>query len=121
AAGTAPPGSTAPPVRAAEDMPTGGDPAHLPDRAPPSAEKGLHRSAPLPLINEKGEPSRTSQGVISHFPLENDPDESAEAAAPVPGPPRIPSPRPPIVPGAPGGAYAPPLPVPPAAPNASPA
>ncbi|WP_437603603.1 ATPase, T2SS/T4P/T4SS family [Sorangium sp. So ce590] len=120
AAGTAPPDSTAPPARVPEETGTG-DPAHLADRAPPSAEKGLHRSAPLPLINEKGEPSRTSQGVISHFPLENDPDESAEAAAPVPGPPRIPSPRPPIVPGAPGGAYAPPLPVPPAAPNAAPA
>ncbi|WP_437493119.1 ATPase, T2SS/T4P/T4SS family [Sorangium sp. So ce1014] len=120
AAGTAPPDSTAPPARVPEETGTG-DPAHLADRAPPSAEKGLHRSAPLPLINEKGEPSRTSQGVISHFPLENDPDESADAAAPVPGPPRIPSPRPPIVPGAQGGAYAPPLPVPPATPNASPA
>ncbi|WP_437627540.1 ATPase, T2SS/T4P/T4SS family [Sorangium sp. So ce1151] len=120
AAGTAPPDSTAPPVRAAEDMPTGGDPAHLPDRAPPSAEKGLHRSAPLPLINEKGEPSRTSQGVISHFPLENDPDESVDAGALVPGPPRIPSPRPPVAPGA-SGTPIPPLPVPPpGTPNAPP-
>ncbi|WP_438020858.1 ATPase, T2SS/T4P/T4SS family [Sorangium sp. So ce315] len=109
AAGTAPPDSTAPPVRVPEDPGTSGDPAHLPDRAPPpSAEKGLHRSAPLPLLNERGEPSRTGQGVISHFPLENDPDESADAAAPVPGPPRIPSPRPP-------------LPAPPAAPSAAPA
>ncbi|WP_437786260.1 ATPase, T2SS/T4P/T4SS family [Sorangium sp. So ce1097] len=109
AAGTAPPDSTAPPVRVPEDLGTSGDPAHLPDRAaPPSAEKGLHRSAPLPLLNEKGEPSRTGQGVISHFPLENDPDESVDAAAPVPGPPRIPSPRPP-------------LPAPPAAPSAAPA
>ncbi|KYF62652.1 ATPase, T2SS/T4P/T4SS family [Sorangium cellulosum] len=118
AAGTAPPDSTAPPARVPEEMGPG-DPAHLPDRAPPSAEKGLHRSAPLPLINEKGEPSRTGQGVISHFPLENDPDESVDAAAPVPGPPRIPSPRPPIGPGSPGGASVPPLPVPPAMPNAS--
>src|SRR5689334_18476250 len=76
AAGTAPPDSTAPPARVPEETGTG-DPSHLADRAPPSAEKGLHRSAPLPLINEKGEPSRTSQGVISHFPLEHDPDESA--------------------------------------------
>ncbi|WP_437738012.1 ATPase, T2SS/T4P/T4SS family [Sorangium sp. So ce1335] len=120
AAGTAPPDSTAPPVRVPEETGAGGDPAYLPDRAaPPSAEKGLHRSAPLPLINEKGEPSRTGQGVISHFPLENDPDESVDAAAPVPGPPRIPSPRPPLVPGGPqGGASVPPLPVPPAMPNA---
>ncbi|WP_437563912.1 ATPase, T2SS/T4P/T4SS family [Sorangium sp. So ce542] len=120
AAGTAPPDSTAPPARVPEETGTG-DPAHLADRAaPPSAEKGLHRSAPLPLINEKGEPSRTSQGVISHFPLENDPDESAEAAAPVPGPPRIPSPRPPIAPGSQVGASGPPpLPIPPATPNAS--
>ncbi|WP_437641287.1 ATPase, T2SS/T4P/T4SS family [Sorangium sp. So ce854] len=109
AAGTAPPDSTAPPVRVPEELGTSGDPAHLPDRAaPPSAEKGLHRSAPLPLLNEKGEPSRTGQGVISHFPLENDPDESVDAAAPVPGPPRIPSPRPP-------------LPPPPATPSAAPA
>ncbi|WP_437878721.1 ATPase, T2SS/T4P/T4SS family [Sorangium sp. So ce513] len=107
AAGTAPPDSTAPPVRVSEDLGTSGDPGHLPDRAaPPSAERGLHRSAPLPLLNEKGEPSRTGQGVISHFPLENDPDESVDAAAPVPGPPRIPSPRPP-------------LPAPPAAPGAA--
>jgi len=35
---------------------------------------------------------RTGAQVISHFPLENDPDESADAV--VPGPPRIPSPRP---------------------------
>ncbi|WP_437971790.1 ATPase, T2SS/T4P/T4SS family [Sorangium sp. So ce260] len=118
AAGTAPPDSTAPPARVPEETGTGD--LALGDRAaPPSAEKGLHRSAPLPLINEKGEPSRTSQGVISHFPLENDPDESVDAAGPVPGPPRIPSPRPPIVPGSQGGAPAPPLP--PATPNASPA
>ncbi|WP_437538505.1 ATPase, T2SS/T4P/T4SS family [Sorangium sp. So ce726] len=121
AAGTAPPDSTAPP-RVPEEM--SGEPGPLPDRGPPpSAEKGLHRSAPLPLINERGEPSRTSQGVISHFPLENDPDESVDAAAaiPVPGPPRIPSPRPPLSPGSHGGASVPPLPAHPAMPNASPA
>ncbi|WP_437683187.1 ATPase, T2SS/T4P/T4SS family [Sorangium sp. So ce131] len=111
--GTAPPDSTASPARGPDDM-TAGDPAPLAERAaPPSAEKGLHRSAPLPLINEKGEPSRTGQGVISHFPLENDPDESADAPGPVPAPPRMPSPRPPMVPGA----TAAPPPIPPPPPN----
>jgi pilus assembly protein CpaF len=120
ASGTAPPESAAPPGRAPQDM-TAGDPGPQPDRAPPSAEKGLHRSAPLPLINEKGEPSRTNQGVISHFPLENDPDESGDAPGPVPGPPRVPSPRPTVGPSSQGSLTAPPLPVAPAAPGAAPA
>jgi pilus assembly protein CpaF len=54
---------------------------------PSSAEKSLGR-APAPRIEPKtGESSRAD--VISHFPLEHDPDESAMY---VPGPPRIPGP-----------------------------
>src|SRR5262245_62161644 len=55
---------------------------------PSSAEKALQRAS-LPRIESKpGDGSR--QEVISHFPLEQDPDDSVPAYA-VPGPPRIPS------------------------------
>lgn len=106
ASGTAPPDSTAPPARAAEDN-AAISPAPVGDRAaPPSPEKGLHRSAPL-VLNERAEPSRSGQGVITHFPLENDPDESADAAGVVPGPPRVPSPRAPLAPNAPAATATP--------------
>ncbi|MCC6552760.1 MAG: FHA domain-containing protein, partial [Polyangiaceae bacterium] len=63
---------------------------------PSSAEKGL-APRPPPRIDEKFEGTRTGGQVVSHFPLENDPDESAPEAV-VPGPPRVPSPRPVISP-----------------------
>lgn len=72
-------------------------PAEFPSHGPPSSvEKGL-APRPVPQINEKFEPARTGGQVISHFPLENDPDESVPEAI-VPGSPRVPSPRPVIPP-----------------------
>lgn len=59
--------------------------APLPPPPPSSAERGLALPGQIDL-------ARTGGQVISHFPLENDPDESVEAV--VPGPPRVPSPRP---------------------------
>jgi pilus assembly protein CpaF len=57
-----------------------------PPSHPSSAEKALAR-ATVPRIEPKGaEPSRE---VISHFPLEQDPDDSVPYA--VPGPPKVPS------------------------------
>ncbi|EYF03176.1 ATPase, T2SS/T4P/T4SS family [Chondromyces apiculatus] len=65
----------------------GTDPPFVPV-PPSSAERGL--ALPSPQIEQRSEPSRSGGQVISHFPLENDPDESIE---PFPGPPRVPSPR----------------------------
>jgi pilus assembly protein CpaF len=63
--------------------------ADPPSSTPSSAEKGLKAPAP-PRIEPK---SGDRHEVISHFPLEHDPDESIHYA--VPGPPRVPSsPRP---------------------------
>lgn len=65
--------------------------------APPSsAERGL--AAHAPQIDQRSELSRTGGQVISHFPLENDPDESIDQV--FPGPPRVPSPRTGSVPAA---------------------
>jgi pilus assembly protein CpaF len=64
--------------------PTGDTPSSQPSSS--SAERGLR--APAPRIEPKtGDPNQ----VISHFPLEHDPDDSA-MLYPVPGPPRVPSP-----------------------------
>ena len=70
------------------DSPVPVEPAMVP-MPPSSAERGL--AAPSPYIDQRGELSRTGGQVISHFPLENDPDESMDAV--FPGPPRVPSAR----------------------------
>jgi pilus assembly protein CpaF len=64
--------------------PTGETPSSQPSSS--SAERGLR--APAPRIEPK---TGDSNQVISHFPLEHDPDDSAMLYA-VPGPPRVPSP-----------------------------
>jgi pilus assembly protein CpaF len=52
----------------------------------PSSSREKARKTPLPRIEPKpGDPNQ----VISHFPLEQDPDEAMQY--PVPGPPRVPS------------------------------
>ena len=86
-------------------------PDHPPLGPPSSAEKGLAPRG-APHINEKLDLARTGGQIVSHFPLENDPDESAPDGM-VPGPPRVPSPRPVL----------PPLSIPPISPvpSASPA
>jgi pilus assembly protein CpaF len=53
---------------------------------PSSVEKSLGR-APSPRIEPKSAESPSRQDVISHFPLEHDPDDGAMY---VPGPPRVP-------------------------------
>jgi pilus assembly protein CpaF len=53
---------------------------------PSSVEKSLGR-APSPRIEPKSADAPSRQDVISHFPLEHDPDDSAMY---VPGPPRVP-------------------------------
>src|SRR5687768_12577091 len=59
---------------------------------PSSAEKALGRAS-VPRIEAKApDGSPRGQDVISHFPLEQDPDDSIPAYA-VPGPPRIPNAR----------------------------
>lgn len=85
------PGVSAPPP---DDSPPDPPPAHpsQPSQTsqPSSAEKALGRAAVPPRIESKSD----SREIISHFPLEQDPDESVPAYV-VPAPPRIPSaPRP---------------------------
>jgi len=53
---------------------------------PSSAEKALVRT-PAPRIEPKSSDAMSRQDVISHFPLEHDPDDGAMY---VPGPPRVP-------------------------------
>ncbi|APR77595.1 Type II/IV secretion system ATP hydrolase TadA/VirB11/CpaF, TadA subfamily protein [Minicystis rosea] len=70
------------PVEAKPPSPVPGDPPS--SSQPSSVEKGLR--APAPRIEPK---TGDRHEVISHFPLENDPDESVHVA--VPAPPRVPS------------------------------
>ncbi|AKT39969.1 ATPase, T2SS/T4P/T4SS family [Chondromyces crocatus] len=96
--------SAAPPPASSFDRPSSlGDPAerrNLPSNTISPVEPALvplppssverSQGVPSPQVEPRGELSRTGGHVISHFPLENDPDESIEA---FPGPPRVPSPR----------------------------
>src|SRR6185436_16800744 len=68
------------------DGKSSGFPVEPPSSSQPSsaAEKALR--APAPRIEPK---TGDRHEVISHFPLEHDPDESVHFA--VPGPPRVPS------------------------------
>ena len=70
---------------------------------PSSVEKALGR-APSPRIEPKSADAMSRQDVISHFPLEHDPDE---AAMYVPGPPRVPLSTGPQTPGMPFGVASP--------------
>jgi pilus assembly protein CpaF len=66
---------------------------------PSSVEISLGR-APSPRIEPKSADSPSRQDVISHFPLEHDPDDSAMY---VPGPPRVPLATGPQTPSSPYG------------------
>jgi pilus assembly protein CpaF len=66
---------------------------------PSSVEKSLGR-APSPRIEPKSVDAPSRQDVISHFPLEHDPDDSAMY---VPGPPRVPLATGPQTPSSPYG------------------
>ncbi|MEZ4294919.1 MAG: FHA domain-containing protein [Polyangiaceae bacterium] len=98
----APPASDPPPARA--DEPSGGsaipaapdptpgqvpipkEPSHLPVEPPSSSEsRNAGRSGP-PRVDS---PSALRGDIVSHFPLEHDPDDSMQYQ--VPGPPRVPS------------------------------
>lgn len=70
---------------------------------PSSVEKALGR-APSPRIEPKPGDTIGRQDVISHFPLEHDPDD---VAMHVPGPPRFPASTGPQTPGAPFGSSSP--------------
>lgn len=68
--------------------------------SPSSAEKALRAPAPRIEAKPDDQNGKSGQDVISHFPLENDPDDSAPAAY-VPAPPRVPTsttraPNPPV-------------------------
>jgi pilus assembly protein CpaF len=86
----------------------------IPDRElgapPPPAPPGLEPPRPpmateVPRVDSQRADTRMpGQDVISHFPLEHDPDEGAPQPYAVPGPPRIPSgARPPGPPSKPSG------------------
>lgn len=71
--------------------------------SPSSVEKSLGR-APSPRIEPKSADSPSRQDVISHFPLEHDPDDSAMY---LPGPPRVPLATGPATPNTPFGGSSP--------------
>lgn len=86
-------------ARANEDSASASEPApDLPVESPSEA------SRPAPQLRAEATASRPASELISHFPLEHDPDESVPQVA-VPGPPRVPAaprvgglatPRPPL-------------------------
>ncbi len=92
AAASGPPQQVVADEISAGDQVSGNEPSN-PVSSPSSAEKALARAS-VPRIEskpvEQGGPPRTGQEIISHFPLEQDPDDSVPAYA-VPGPPRVPS------------------------------
>ncbi len=95
----------------------------VPSSQPSSVEKLVR--APAPRIEPKPGETLSRQDVISHFPLEHDPDDSGMI---VPGPPRVPVSTGPQTPNAPFAASSPrpisrapqPQSVPSSAPHAAP-
>lgn len=75
----------------------------VPSSQPSSVELALGR-APAPRIEPKLGDPRNRQDIISHFPLEHDPDDSGMI---VPGPPRVPLSTGPQTPNAPFAASSP--------------
>lgn len=75
-----------------------------PPRPPMATEVPRVDQQRAPGDSQRAEPRMPGQEVISHFPLEHDPDEGAAQPYAVPGPPRVPTgARPPSPPSKPSG------------------